>query len=48
MGPNGLAKGSVRQSGHHGGLYRSHDLSTIDSKGRETQNAVAVYFNEGL
>ena len=48
MGPNGIAECGIRQSGHHGSLYRSHDLSGIDSKGCETKNAIAVYFYERL
>ena len=32
----------------HGSLYRSHDLSTIDSKGGEAKDAIAVYFYQRL
>ena len=32
----------------HGRLYRSHDLPSINSKGRETKNALAIYFHQRL
>ena len=44
MGPDGIAECGIRQSSYHGSLHRSHDLSSIDSKGCETENAIAGYF----
>jgi hypothetical protein len=45
---NGLTQRRVGQPGDHGNLDRRHDLPSVDRKGSEAKDTIAVYFNQRL